>query len=172
MALPLICMDCRASSSSSVKGFFLGNVDGALPYGSGSVSGSRGSTRGSTNAQTFAATASSGRPPSTSLNRSGSSRARRRYSSWARRWCCGGCTANCGTPANEHLAADGPGRALGGAGPAAWTRQARAGDPLPAKLQPFAAQVARRSMIVKKAKPLAIECVVRGYLAGSGWKEY
>jgi len=30
----------------------------------------------------------------------------------------------------------------------------------------------RRSMIVKKAKPLAIECVVRGYLSGSGWKEY
>ncbi|HWF20067.1 MAG TPA: phosphoribosylaminoimidazolesuccinocarboxamide synthase [Verrucomicrobiae bacterium] len=29
-----------------------------------------------------------------------------------------------------------------------------------------------RSMIVKKAQPLAIECVVRGYLAGSGWKEY
>jgi phosphoribosylaminoimidazole-succinocarboxamide synthase len=27
-------------------------------------------------------------------------------------------------------------------------------------------------MMVKKAKPLAIECVVRGYLAGSGWKEY
>jgi phosphoribosylaminoimidazole-succinocarboxamide synthase len=27
-------------------------------------------------------------------------------------------------------------------------------------------------MIVKKATPLAIECVVRGYLAGSGWKEY
>ena len=49
---------------------------------------------------------------------------------------------------------------------------AHATDPLPARLQPFAAQVARRSMIVKKAKPLAIECVVRGYLAGSGWKEY
>src|SRR5213595_1619148 len=49
---------------------------------------------------------------------------------------------------------------------------ARAGDPLPEKLKPFSAQVARRSMIVKKAKPLAIECVVRGYLAGSGWKEY
>jgi phosphoribosylaminoimidazole-succinocarboxamide synthase len=48
----------------------------------------------------------------------------------------------------------------------------RANDPLPANLQPFAAQLARRSMIVKKAKPLAIECVVRGYLAGSGWKEY
>jgi len=27
-------------------------------------------------------------------------------------------------------------------------------------------------MIVRKAKPLAVECVVRGYLAGSGWKEY
>jgi len=48
----------------------------------------------------------------------------------------------------------------------------RPNDPLPPRLQPFAAQLARRSMIVKKAKPLAIECVVRGYLAGSGWKEY
>ncbi len=42
----------------------------------------------------------------------------------------------------------------------------------PSALQPFAAQLARRSMIVKKAKPLAVECVVRGYLAGGGWKEY
>jgi len=49
---------------------------------------------------------------------------------------------------------------------------ARAEDPLPAVLQPFATQLARRSMIVKKAVPLTIECVVRGYLAGSGWKEY
>jgi phosphoribosylaminoimidazole-succinocarboxamide synthase len=49
---------------------------------------------------------------------------------------------------------------------------ARAGDPLPAALKPFAAQLVRRSMIVKKATPLPIECVVRGYLAGSGWKEY
>lgn len=49
---------------------------------------------------------------------------------------------------------------------------ARADDPLPPALQPFATQLARRSMIVKKAQPLAIECVVRGYLAGSGWKEY
>ena len=48
----------------------------------------------------------------------------------------------------------------------------RPNDPLPARLQPYAAQLARRSMIVKKAQPLAIECVVRGYLAGSGWKEY
>ena len=45
-------------------------------------------------------------------------------------------------------------------------------DPLPTNLQPFAAQLKGRSMIVKKAQPLAIECVVRGYLAGSGWKEY
>jgi phosphoribosylaminoimidazole-succinocarboxamide synthase len=45
-------------------------------------------------------------------------------------------------------------------------------DPLPGQLQPFASQLIGRSMIVKKAKPLAIECVVRGYLAGSGWKEY
>lgn len=51
-------------------------------------------------------------------------------------------------------------------------RLSRPGDPLPSRLAPFAAQLAGRSMIVKKAKPLAIECVVRGYLAGSGWKEY
>jgi phosphoribosylaminoimidazole-succinocarboxamide synthase len=49
---------------------------------------------------------------------------------------------------------------------------AGANDPLPQNLQPFAAQLAGRSMIVKKAKPLAIECIVRGYLSGSGWKEY
>ncbi|HTX20634.1 MAG TPA: phosphoribosylaminoimidazolesuccinocarboxamide synthase [Candidatus Aquilonibacter sp.] len=48
----------------------------------------------------------------------------------------------------------------------------RAGEPLPEKLQPFAGKIARRSMIVKKCQPLAIECVVRGYLVGSGWKEY
>ncbi len=49
---------------------------------------------------------------------------------------------------------------------------AKADDPLPKNLQPFADKLARRSMIVKKAKPLAIECIVRGYLSGSGWKEY
>ncbi|HUB87820.1 MAG TPA: phosphoribosylaminoimidazolesuccinocarboxamide synthase [Verrucomicrobiae bacterium] len=49
---------------------------------------------------------------------------------------------------------------------------AGANDPLPKNLQPFADKLARRSMIVKKAKPLAIECIVRGYLSGSGWKEY
>ena len=46
------------------------------------------------------------------------------------------------------------------------------GDPLPKELKSFSAQLARRCMIVKKARPLTIECVVRGYLAGSGWKEY
>src|ERR1039458_3722477 len=49
---------------------------------------------------------------------------------------------------------------------------AGANDPLPKNLQPFAEKLARRSMIVKKAEPLAIECIVRGYLSGSGWKEY
>lgn len=44
--------------------------------------------------------------------------------------------------------------------------------PLPPSLTSVFSQLALRSMIVKKAKPLAIECVVRGYLAGSGWKEY
>jgi phosphoribosylaminoimidazole-succinocarboxamide synthase len=45
-------------------------------------------------------------------------------------------------------------------------------DPLPVALKKYEAQIGRRSMIVKKAEPLPIECVVRGYLAGSGWKEY
>src|SRR6478609_1652342 len=39
-------------------------------------------------------------------------------------------------------------------------------------LKPFAAELAGRSMVVKKALPLPVECVARGYLAGSGWKEY
>ena len=45
-------------------------------------------------------------------------------------------------------------------------------DEFPEQLQPFQEQLAGRSMIVKKTKPLPVECVVRGYLAGSGWKEY
>lgn len=45
-------------------------------------------------------------------------------------------------------------------------------DEFPKNLQPFRDQLAGRSMIVRKTKPLAVECVVRGYLAGSGWKEY
>ncbi len=42
----------------------------------------------------------------------------------------------------------------------------------PEALKPFAAELSGRSMIVRKARPLPVECVVRGYLAGSGWKEY
>jgi phosphoribosylaminoimidazole-succinocarboxamide synthase len=42
----------------------------------------------------------------------------------------------------------------------------------PAPLAPYARQIAGRSMLVKKASVVPIECVARGYLAGSGWKEY
>jgi len=45
-------------------------------------------------------------------------------------------------------------------------------EEFPKELQPFQEQLAGRSMIVKKTKPLPVECVVRGYLAGSSWKEY
>lgn len=42
----------------------------------------------------------------------------------------------------------------------------------PPVLAPFAGILAKRSMLVKKTKVIPVECVVRGYLAGSGWKEY
>ncbi len=42
----------------------------------------------------------------------------------------------------------------------------------PAELRPFADQLAGRSMLVKRADMIEIECVARGYLSGSGWKEY
>ncbi|MGD1102831.1 MAG: phosphoribosylaminoimidazolesuccinocarboxamide synthase [Terriglobia bacterium] len=42
----------------------------------------------------------------------------------------------------------------------------------PRELYPFADQLEGRSMLVEKAQTFPIECVVRGYLAGSGWKEY
>jgi len=42
----------------------------------------------------------------------------------------------------------------------------------PATLLPYSDQLAGRSMVVKKAKVLPVECVIRGYLAGSGWKDY
>ncbi len=45
-------------------------------------------------------------------------------------------------------------------------------EQFPKELQQFRQQLVGRSMIVKKTKPLPVECVVRGYLAGSGWKEY
>ncbi|TSA21288.1 phosphoribosylaminoimidazolesuccinocarboxamide synthase [bacterium] len=42
----------------------------------------------------------------------------------------------------------------------------------PSECKPYWGDLEQRSMYVKKTKPLAIECVVRGYLSGSGWKEY
>jgi len=45
-------------------------------------------------------------------------------------------------------------------------------DRYPALLFPFGDQLRQRSMLVKKLEPVAFECVVRGYLYGSGWKEY
>lgn len=51
-------------------------------------------------------------------------------------------------------------------------RLRRAAEPLPERLAPWAGWLGRRSMVVKRAEPLPIECVVRGYLAGSGWNEY
>ena len=42
----------------------------------------------------------------------------------------------------------------------------------PPELQPYADQLEGRSMLVEKAQPFPIESVVRGYLAGSGWKDY
>lgn len=45
-------------------------------------------------------------------------------------------------------------------------------DEFPRGLQAFRSELRGRSSLVRKCEPLAIECVVRGYLAGSGWKEY
>ncbi len=45
-------------------------------------------------------------------------------------------------------------------------------DDYPDVCKPYADMLRERSMLVKKAKPLPIECVVRGYISGSGWKSY
>ena len=45
-------------------------------------------------------------------------------------------------------------------------------DRYPAALRPYRDELAGRSLLAKKAKPLPVECIVRGYLAGSGWKDY
>lgn len=42
----------------------------------------------------------------------------------------------------------------------------------PEKLKKFASLLEKRSMLVKKTKSIKVECVVRGYLSGSAWKEY
>lgn len=45
-------------------------------------------------------------------------------------------------------------------------------DAYPASARPYAADLAGRSMLVRRTEPIEIECVARGYLSGSGWKEY
>jgi phosphoribosylaminoimidazole-succinocarboxamide synthase len=45
-------------------------------------------------------------------------------------------------------------------------------DEFPREFQRYSAELAGRSMLVRKARPLPVECVVRAYLAGSAWKEY
>ncbi|MFH1678655.1 MAG: phosphoribosylaminoimidazolesuccinocarboxamide synthase [Candidatus Omnitrophota bacterium] len=42
----------------------------------------------------------------------------------------------------------------------------------PGELEEYKEVLAGRSMLVKKTKPFPVECIVRGYLSGSGWKEY
>ncbi len=42
----------------------------------------------------------------------------------------------------------------------------------PAECKPYSDELAGRSMIVKKTKPLPIECIVRGYISGTGWNDY
>ncbi len=42
----------------------------------------------------------------------------------------------------------------------------------PEVCRPYADVLQGRSMLVKKAQPLPVECIVRGYISGSGWKEY
>ncbi len=42
----------------------------------------------------------------------------------------------------------------------------------PGECRPYASELRGRSMLVKKTKPLGVECIVRGYLSGSGWAEY
>lgn len=45
-------------------------------------------------------------------------------------------------------------------------------DQFPTDLQPFAGELRGRSMIVQRARMLPVECVARGYLSGSGWRDY
>ncbi len=45
-------------------------------------------------------------------------------------------------------------------------------DDFPAITHQYRDQLEGRSMLAKKAQPLPVECIVRGYLSGSGWKEY
>jgi len=46
------------------------------------------------------------------------------------------------------------------------------GTELPAPFEAYREELAGRSMLVRKTEPLPLECVVRGYVSGSGWKDY
>ena len=45
-------------------------------------------------------------------------------------------------------------------------------DDFPSICQPYADVLRGRSIVIKKTEPLPVECVVRGYISGSGWKSY
>ena len=45
-------------------------------------------------------------------------------------------------------------------------------DEFPKECEPYKEQLRGRSMLVKKTQPLSVECIVRGYLSGSGWIDY
>jgi len=45
-------------------------------------------------------------------------------------------------------------------------------EEFPAACEPYREVLAGRSMLVKKTEPLPVECIVRGYISGSGWNEY
>lgn len=45
-------------------------------------------------------------------------------------------------------------------------------DRFPAALAPWKDELEGRAVLVRKAKPLPVECIVRGYISGSGWKDY
>jgi phosphoribosylaminoimidazole-succinocarboxamide synthase len=45
-------------------------------------------------------------------------------------------------------------------------------EEFPEVCRPYGGKIAQRSMLVRKAEPLPVECIVRGYLSGSGWKDY
>ena len=45
-------------------------------------------------------------------------------------------------------------------------------DRFPAALAPWKDELEGRAVLVRKAQPLPVECIVRGYITGSGWKDY
>jgi phosphoribosylaminoimidazole-succinocarboxamide synthase len=50
--------------------------------------------------------------------------------------------------------------------------QPHIGPEMTARLQPFQSQIEGRSMVVRRAEMFPVECVVRAYISGSGWKDY